>query len=107
MEELKGFQRKFLRGLAHGLSPVVHIGQKGLGPSLAKALDQALNDHELIKVKFVDFKDKEDKKELCAEMEKVSGAQLAGMIGHVAIFYREHKDPEKRKIKVPQRQDPA
>ncbi|MEW5737163.1 MAG: ribosome assembly RNA-binding protein YhbY [Thermodesulfobacteriota bacterium] len=103
MEELKGFQKKFLRGLAHGLSPVVLVGAKGLTPALVKALDQALRDHEVIKVKFLDEKEKEGKKALADEICKASQAQLAGMIGHTAVFFRQNQDPEKRKVKLPQR----
>jgi hypothetical protein len=36
MEILKGYQKKFLKGLAHGLKPVVFIGQKGLSLSARK-----------------------------------------------------------------------
>ena len=49
---LNGSQRKFLRGLAHKLKPVVIIGQKGFGEAVIHAVEDALNAHELIKVKF-------------------------------------------------------
>jgi RNA-binding protein YhbY len=52
MEKLKGFQRKYLRGLANSMKPVVFIGQKGLTPALRLSTENALNRHELIKVKF-------------------------------------------------------
>ena len=60
--KLKGFQKKHLRGLAHKLSPVVYIGKKGVSDTLMKSLEEALNSHELIKIKFVDFKEKNQKK---------------------------------------------
>ena len=101
--ELRGYQKKFLKGLAHGLKPTVFIGQKGLGPSVVQAIDEALIDHELIKVRFLDSKDKDLKKELTAAIEAATAAQLAGAIGHVAIFYRCHKDPARRKIALPER----
>jgi RNA-binding protein len=49
---LTGQARKYLRGLAHSLKPVVLIGQKGASPSVSQALEQALLKHELVKVKF-------------------------------------------------------
>lgn len=101
MEKLKGFQRKYLRGLAHSKKPLIIIGQKGISPTLIKAMDEALDTHELIKVKFNEFKEKEQKEEISGIMEKKTGAELVGMIGHTAVFYRRHKDPEKRKIIIP------
>ena len=62
MEKLKGFQRKFLRGLANSMKPVVFIGRKGLTPTIRLFTEKALDRHELIKVKFIDFKEKDKKK---------------------------------------------
>lgn len=102
-EELKGFQKKYLRGLAHGLKPNVLIGQKGLTDSLAAAIDQELGLHELVKIKFNDFKDKDQKQAIMADVAERTGCFPVGMIGHTAIIYRRHPDPEKRKIRVPVR----
>ena len=103
MEKLKGFQRKYLKGLVHGLKPVVFIGQKGITSEVVRATNEALQEHELIKVKFVDFKEKSQKEEIAEAMEKETASEQVGMIGHVAIFYRQQKDPEKRKISLPKR----
>ena len=103
MEKLKGFQRQYLRGLAHALKPYVFIGQKGITESLLKSMEEALDKHELIKVKFIDFKEKDMKKEITAEIEKQASCELVGAIGHVAIFFRQQKNPEKRTITVPEK----
>jgi RNA-binding protein len=103
MEPLKGFQKQFLKGLAHAKKPVIFVGKNGLTPDVVKALGKSLDDHELIKVKFIDFKEKDRKLELCALMEQQTGAVRLGMTGHVAIFYREQPDPEKRKVLVPKK----
>ena len=103
MEKLKGYQKKYLKGLAHGMKPQAYVGQKGLSSAVTEAIDEALEKHELIKVKFVDFKEKMQRKEIAAAIEKETASELVGMIGHVAIFYREHRDPEKRRIEVPRR----
>ncbi len=103
MQELKGFQKKYLRGRAHNLQPVVYVGQKGATAAVITALEGALASHELVKVKFVENKEKETKKIISAELEKRTGSCLAGLIGHVAIFFRSHPDSEKRKIVLPQR----
>ena len=104
MERLKGFQKKYLRGVAHGMKPVVLIGQSGLTPGVIKAVDEALETHELIKIKFNDFKEKDQKKEIVEVIETDTSSEMVGMIGHLAIFFRKHRDPEKRKIAVPVRQ---
>ena len=103
MHPLKGFQKKWLRGRAHELKPVVFIGQKGLSAAVVEAADDALQTHELIKIKFLEFKDKQQKQRIAQEIEAQTGAELVGMIGHMAIFYRQHPDPEKQKIQIPQR----
>ena len=103
MQELEGFQKKHLRGLAHKLQPVVYVGQKGGTDAVIDSLKDALSAHELVKVKFVENKEKDAKKMISAELEKRTGSRLAGLIGHVAIFFRPHPDPDKRKIVLPQR----
>ena len=100
---LRGLEKKYLRGLAHHLKPVVLVGKNGLTESLLAAIESALDDHELIKVKFNEFK--EEKKTLSKEMERKSKAELVGLIGNVAIFYRRQAEASKRKIKLPQSKD--
>ena len=103
MKELSGKERKYLRGLAHSMKPVVQVGAKGLSDTLISAVNEALETHELIKVKFVEFKD--EKKEIAATIAEKSLSQLAGMIGNVAIFYRENKDEDKRKVDLSMKED--
>ena len=98
MEPLKGSQRKYLRAQAHHLKPLVTIGAKGVTDGLLGSVDLALTDHELIKVKFVEFK--EAKKEIAAEIAQATQSEMIGLIGNIAILYRQHPDPEKRKVHV-------
>lgn len=103
MKELEGFQRKYLRGLAHSLKPVVLIGQKGITTALLQSTREALETHELIKVKFQEGKGKAEKTELSKEIEQKTGSQVVGAIGHTIIVYKEQDDPEKRRIRLPNR----
>ena len=99
MKELTISQRKKLKSLAHKLKPVVLIGQKGITESLVKAVDKALEDHELIKVKFIDLKD--EKIELTEKVISDTGSFLVNMIGNKAILYRENPEsPKDEKIKI-------
>ena len=101
VEALKGVHKRYLRGLAHGMKPVVTVGQKGMGQALVKALEEALNTHELIKMKFNEFKEKDQKLEIIEALSEKTGAQVVGLTGHVVIYFREQRDPEKRKITIP------
>ena len=99
MDKLSGHQRKFLKGKAHSLEPVILVGKHGITDSLIKMTDTALRDHELIKVKFVDLKDR--KKILIEELSQKTGSEVVGMIGHVAILFRQNVDRDKQKIDLP------
>lgn len=99
MTELTGSVRTYLRGLAHHLKPVIFVGQKGLTESFIEATNEALEEHELIKVRFNSFK--EEKKTLAKEIEEKTRSELIGQIGNIAIYYRQQPDEDKRKIQLP------
>jgi RNA-binding protein len=96
MSKLTGKQRKFLRGEAHSLSPVVQIGQNGLTDNVIESINTALEARELIKIKFVDFKD--EKKEISKEIEEKTKAEVVGTIGHIIILFRQSKNSKNQKI---------
>jgi RNA-binding protein len=100
MGELKGSQRKYLRGVAHGYKPLVQIGKEGLSKGVIHAVDTALEAHELIKVKIA--ADREEREQFVPAIEERASCECVGTIGRMAILYREHPDPEKRKISLPQ-----
>ena len=84
----------------HGCNhPIVLIGKQGLSDMVISEIKRALDDHELIKIKFVDYKDK--KKEILSKIEGMTESCCAGNIGSVAVLYMEQDDPKKRKIKLP------
>jgi RNA-binding protein len=103
MTVLKGFQKKYLRGLAHGLKPVVQIGREGVTEAVIRAIDDGLFRHELIKIKFNDLKEKDLKEAITGDITTKTDSECIGMIGHTVILYRRHVDPEKRRIAVPGR----
>lgn len=96
MKTLSGSKRTYLRGLAHHLKPVVQVGKNGVTDSFLHELNQALDTHELIKLKFNSFK--EQKKTLIQEIAEQAHCEMLGLIGHIAILYRRQSDEEKRKI---------
>ncbi len=98
MPQLNNTQKQHLRRLAHELKPVVQIGKNGVTDQVHATIDHELNAHELIKVKFMDFRD--EKKELTDDIVAASRSALISLIGNVAILYREQADPEKRRIRL-------
>lgn len=98
---MTGYQKKYLRGLAHRLKPVVMVGQKGTTPTLIKTVESSLTAHELIKVRFIEFKDREQKEKIIDEMITATQCDIAGTIGHTAILFRPHPDVDKRRIVLP------
>ena len=101
--KLKGYQLNHLRALAHKLKPVILIGQKGVTESVILSFEEALDHHELIKIKFIENKDKADKREMVDALQHATRAHFVGMVGHIATFYRPHPIAKKRKIVLPQR----
>lgn len=97
---LQSFQRKWLRGRAHSLKPVVLVGDGGITDGVIAAVRQALLEHELIKVKLRKPKDKKAMANVLAER---TGAALCGLVGHVAILYQPH--PEEPQLKLPERDE--
>lgn len=95
---MKPAQRAYLRRLAHPLPVTVMIGKNGLTEGILVKIEQELNAHELIKVRFLDHKDM--KQSLTETIVSETGADLVGIIGHTAILFRQHTDPAQRKIQV-------
>ena len=86
--------RRHLKKMAQDLNPVVMVGHKGITDSLIHKTDKSLENHELIKIKFLEFKEEKDK---LAEM--IAGrthSEVVTIIGHVAVLFRRHPDPEKQ-----------
>ena len=100
MSPLQGFQRRFLRGLANPRRPLVQLGESGISEGVLGALDRALCDHELVKVRL---RQPEDKRALARELAERSGSELCGLVGHTVILYRRH--PEEPRIELPVRDE--
>ena len=95
MKTLSNSFRSKLKKLAHKLKPVVLVGQKGITDTLLQAVHKALEDHELIKVKFIDFKD--EKIDLTDRIVQGTNSILVNVIGNIAILYRENPELAKEK----------
>ena len=78
-----------MRGQAHSLKPIVHVGGAGLSDAVVRQVEEALEDHELIKVRL---QEPEDKKALATELAERTSSSLCGLVGHTVILYRAHPD---------------
>ena len=95
---LTGKQRRHLRALGHKLRATVQVGKGGIDDGLIKAVDQALGDHELIKVKIGEGAGV-DRHEAADELAQKTKSEVAQVLGNIVLLYR--ADPEKPEIQLP------
>ena len=95
---LSGSQKRFLRSMAHHLSPVIQVGKNGITGTLLEQVDLALESHELIKVSVLESSPltrDEVGSLLCEETE----AYPVQSIGRIVVLYR--KSTENPRIQLP------
>jgi RNA-binding protein len=97
-DEVKGQQLRKLKSLAQHLEPVLRVGKAGLSDAFLRSVEEALASHELIKVRFEDFK--EEKKQLAPALAEKTHSCLVTRVGHVVVLYRQQPDPTRRQIVV-------
>ncbi|MXP19011.1 ribosome assembly RNA-binding protein YhbY [Glaesserella parasuis] len=90
-------QKQFLKGLAHHLSPVVMLGGNGLTEGVLAEIENALDHHELIKVKIAGA-DREMKQLIIDAIVRETKAVQVQTIGHILVLYRQS---EEKKISLP------
>lgn len=88
---LNSKQIRFLRAQAHSLKAVVIIGGAGLTDNVINEIHQALDDHELIKVR-INADDKQNRQAIIDSIVHQTEANHIQTIGHIGIFYRMNKE---------------
>lgn len=91
---LNSKQRKVLEKAANSIDPVVIVGGNGVSEGVKQKVLKSLESHELLKVRFNEFKD--EKYELTSEIVEFCDAALVRIIGNVAIIYKMSEKPENR-----------
>ena len=86
---LTGRQRRQLRALGHHLKVILQIGAQGITDQVIAATEQALKDHELIKVKIGDGP--ADRHEASAALAVATHSELAQLLGRTALLFRQRK----------------
>jgi RNA-binding protein len=80
-------QKKYLRRLAHPMSPIVMLGNAGLTEGVVKELERALTDHELVKV-AARVGERSQRDAALDDLAQRTQAELVQRIGNVGVFYR-------------------
>jgi len=95
-DALTSLQRRKLKAMAQRMDASIKIGKNGLSEGFLKQLEDALNRFELVKVRFVEFKD--EKKEMAPKIAELTESHLVARVGHVAVYYKQQADEDKRRI---------
>lgn len=98
MKDLTSKERSILVKKAHTMKPVMQIGSNGLTPAIEAKADESLKAHELIKIKFIDYKG--EKEEISAKLSATCNAALVRIIGNNAILYRPAEKKEDQKYGI-------
>ena len=88
---LTGKQRRHLRGLGHELKPIVQIGKHGIDDGVVAAVEQALADHELVKIKLGEAAGL-DRHDADNAIARRTGSEVAQVLGNTLLLYRAHPD---------------
>jgi RNA-binding protein len=89
-----------LKARAQHLEPTFKLGKAGLSEGFISSIVEAFNHRDLIKVKFVEFKD--EKKTLAPALAEKTGSQLIMRVGNVAVLYRKPAQPASSKSEAEQ-----
>ena len=87
MKPLTGKQVRQLRGLGHHLNPVVMIGRNDISDEITRVTDEALEAHELIKVRLQEGCDL-DRKEAARLLAEATGSAVVQVLGRTILLYR-------------------
>ena len=79
-----------LKSRSQKLKPIIHVGHDGITDAVISALDQALADHGLVKVRFTDHKS--ERKQLAAELATRTNSRQILLVGHTVTLYRTKVD---------------
>jgi RNA-binding protein len=96
--ELSAAERKRLRGFAHALKPLVHVGRDGLSAGTLREIDRGLESHELIKVRLQAERD--ERAAMAEEIARRTRSAVAGAIGLMVVLYRQQPLAEERRIEL-------
>lgn len=92
-------QRAYLKSLAMTMDPIFQIGKNSMTPEHTKAVTEALQARELIKISVLK-NCADDPRDLADMMAERTKSQVVQVIGKKIVLYKEGKDKNK-KIQLP------
>lgn len=93
--KLTNAKKREYRSIGHNLNPIVMVAENGVSQGVIDETERALNDHELIKVKF-NVGDRDVRATLIQELCKATNAELIQTIGKIALILRFAKERNER-----------
>lgn len=92
-------QRAYLKSLAMTMDSIFQVGKNSMTPEVTKAILEALDARELIKISVLQ-NCADEPKELAQIVSERTHSQVVQVIGKKIVLYKEGKN-EKKKIKLP------
>jgi RNA-binding protein len=86
LEPLTNPQIRKLKAAAQLMEPMLKVGKAGLSDAFVRSVSEALDQHPLVKIKFVEFK--EQKKELAPLLAEKTASHLIMRVGNVMVLHR-------------------
>jgi RNA-binding protein len=86
LEPLNNSQIRKFKAAAQHLEPMLKVGKAGLSEGFIRSVDVALTQHELVKIKFAEFK--AEKKELAPQLAEKTVSHLIMRVGNVMVLHR-------------------
>lgn len=99
---LTGKQKRYLRSLGHHLDPVVQLGKSGMSDGVSSAVDDALQRHELVKIRL-GTECPDERNDVAEALAPGLKAEIVQLLGRTILLYRRH--PKKPVIVLPKAKD--
>ena len=91
-------QRAYLRSLAHNVDPIFQIGKNGFTPEITRAITEALETKELLKINVLK-NCPDEPKEIGPVLAERTRSTLIQVMGRKITLYKESQD--NKEIEIP------
>jgi len=86
LEPLTNSQIRKFKAAAQRMDATLKVGKAGLSDAFLRTVSEELSRHELVKIKFVEFK--EEKKTLAPLLAEKTASHLVMRVGNVLVLHR-------------------
>ncbi len=86
LEPLTNSQIRKFKAAAQTMDATLKVGKAGLSDGFLRTVSDELNRHELVKIKFAEFK--EEKKTIAPLLAEKTGSHLVMRVGNVMVLHR-------------------